>query len=49
MNDGEHKCAWCGEVYDDTELLKEKHLGYICRHCARGIEARGETLDIEES
>ena len=41
-------CAWCGEEFEKSELLKEKYLGYICWHCAKAIESRGEKLYIEE-
>ena len=42
------KCAWCGESLPKGEMLKEAHLGHICRHCADGIRSRGEKLVVEE-
>ena len=40
-------CTWCGEEFPESELLKERDLGYICYHCAMAIKSRGETLYIE--
>ena len=42
------KCAWCGESLPTGEMLKEAHLGHICRHCADGIRSRGEKLVVED-
>lgn len=41
-------CAWCGEELPLSDLKKEKDLGYICNHCARGLESREGPLDFEE-
>ena len=42
------KCAWCGVSLPKGEMLKEAHLGHICRHCADGIRSRGEKLVVED-
>ena len=42
------KCAWCGESLPKEEMLKEAHLGHICRHCADGIRSRGEKMVVED-
>lgn len=41
-------CAWCGDVLPMSDLKKEKDLGYICNHCARGLESREGPLNFEE-
>lgn len=40
-------CTWCNEEFPESELLKERDLGYICYHCALAIKSRGEKLYIE--
>lgn len=47
-NDELIKCQWCGEAFEKSELVKEHYLGYICWHCAKAIESRGEKLIFEE-
>lgn len=42
-------CAWCGDVLPMSDLKKEKDLGYVCNHCARGLASREGELDFEES
>lgn len=41
-------CSWCGEKLPLSDLKKEKDLGYICNHCARGLESREGPLNFEE-
>lgn len=43
------KCNWCGEEFSLLELRNEKDLGYLCNHCIRGIESRGEELEFIEN
>ena len=40
-------CTWCNEEFPESELLKERDLGYICWHCIQAIKSRGETLYLE--
>ena len=42
------QCAWCGDVLPMSDLKKEKDLGYICNHCARGLASREGPLNFEE-
>lgn len=42
-------CAWCGEELPKDVMSKEKDLGYICDHCKKGIESRGEELYVSEA
>lgn len=41
------KCSWCGEEFPLSDLKKEKDLGYVCNHCAKGIESREGPLSWE--
>lgn len=41
------KCSWCGEEFPLSDLKKEKNLGYVCNHCAKGIESREGPLSWE--
>lgn len=41
------ECAWCREIFEADELVKEVDLGYLCEHCIRALESRGEHLEIE--
>lgn len=41
------KCNWCNEEYPESELVKEKDLGYLCNTCVNAILSRGEHLTIE--
>lgn len=41
-------CTWCGDVFPLSDLKKEKHLGYLCNHCAKGIESREGKLSWED-
>ena len=41
-------CVWCGEEFPKSELRKEKDMGYICNHCAKGIESSEGNLDWVE-
>lgn len=41
-------CKWCDELYPESELRKEEHLGYLCNRCIKGIESRGEKLDFDQ-
>ena len=40
-------CAWCHEEYPESELVREKDLGYLCNTCVQAILSRGEHLNIE--
>lgn len=40
-------CSWCGEEFPLSDLKKEKDLGYVCNHCAKGIESREGPLSWE--
>lgn len=40
-------CSWCGDVLPVSELRKEKDMGYLCNHCAKGIESREGPLSWE--
>lgn len=42
------KCVWCGEEFPVSELHREKDMGYLCDHCKKGIESRGEELEFED-
>ena len=42
------KCVWCGDEFPVSDLHKEKDMGYLCDHCRRGIESRGEELEFED-
>lgn len=42
------KCSWCGDEMPLSDLKKEKDLGYVCNHCAKGLESREGSLDFEE-
>ena len=48
LQDGEAFCAWCGDIYEISDMRKETSLGYLCDCCERAIESRGETLVFEE-
>lgn len=41
------KCSWCGEEFPLSDLKKEKDMGYLCNHCAKGIESREGPLSWE--
>ena len=41
-------CSWCGERYPLSDLRKEKDMGYVCHHCAKGIESREGDLEFED-
>lgn len=38
-----HKCSWCGEEFDATEL-RITELGELCESCVAAIRSRGEDL-----
>lgn len=40
-------CEWCDELCPMSELRTEKELGYLCDNCKKGIESKGEHLNIE--
>lgn len=41
-------CSWCGQPLPKSEMKKEKDIGYLCNHCARGLESREGPLDFED-
>ena len=41
-------CKWCGEEYPESDMHKEKDMGWLCDQCIRGIESRGEELEFDE-
>lgn len=47
MENEMHKCEWCGEEYELTELRMDADLGCLCNTCIRAITSRGETLCLE--
>ena len=47
LTDDEAICAWCGEIYDKTDLQEELDLGLLCDSCIRAIESRGEELYLK--
>ena len=44
LMDNEAVCAWCGEIYEKSDLQEELNLGLLCDSCIRAIESRGEDL-----
>ena len=41
-------CAWCGDRFPKSEMKKEKKFGWLCNHCARGLESREGKLDFDD-
>jgi len=41
-------CGWCGEKLPLSDLKKEKDLGYVCNHCAKGLASREGPLNFED-
>lgn len=48
INEIRHKCEWCGEWDLESEMKEEADLGWLCQHCIRDLEARGEALYLKE-
>ena len=42
------RCAWCGDHLPKNEMRKEKDMGWLCSHCAKGLESREGKLDFED-
>jgi len=49
-DDTEHYevCGWCGEKLPLSDLKKERDFGYLCNHCARGLQSREGPLNFED-
>ena len=41
-------CGLCGDKLPLSDLKKEKDFGYLCNHCAKGLESREGKLDFED-
>lgn len=41
-------CAWCGDRLPKHEMKHERKLGWLCNHCARGLQSRESKLEFEE-
>ena len=41
-------CAWCGDRLPKHEMKHERKLGWLCNHCARGLQSREGKLEFEE-
>ncbi len=41
-------CAWCGDRLPKSEMRHESKLGWLCNHCARGIQSREGRLEFDE-
>lgn len=41
-------CAWCEELYPESELQEEASIGLLCDYCIQAIESRGEKLKFKE-
>ena len=41
-------CGWCGEKLPLSDLKKERDFGYLCNHCARGLQSREGPLNFED-
>lgn len=35
-------CAWCNKEYEKSSLILEHDLGWLCPHCFRKLEDKGE-------
>lgn len=44
-DDDVHKCAWCGEEFDSSEL-HGTDLGCLCDTCITAIRSRGEEVTV---
>lgn len=42
-------CAWCEDLYPESELSEEDDLGPICEHCEMAILSRGEELHFRRT
>lgn len=42
------KCGWCGDNFPLSDLRREKDFGYVCNHCAKGLESREGKLNWDE-
>lgn len=40
------KCGWCGDTLPLSDLRREKHFGYLCNHCIKGLESREGPLEL---
>ena len=39
-------CAWCGELFPESDLTEEVDIGLLCGGCIQAIESRGEELTL---
>lgn len=42
------KCVWCEKDFSESDVVKEEKLGVLCDWCVKGIESKGEKLEIIE-
>lgn len=42
------QCVWCGDHLPKNEMRKERKMGWLCNHCARGLESREGKLDFDD-
>lgn len=42
--DQHRHCQWCGEIDIESEMVEEKHFGWLCKSCVSALESRGEKI-----
>ena len=42
--DQHRHCRWCEEINIESEMVEEKHFGWLCKGCVSALVSRGEKV-----